>query len=361
MSENMPRTTPGFAKPDFPRNAWYASAWSHEVKRELMARKICNQNIVFFRRTDGKVAALADQCWHRLVPLSIGRLHGDRVACPYHGLEFDCSGRCTHMPSQETINPAARVRAYPCVERHRLVWLWMGDPALADPTLVPDIHQNDSPDWAGDGRRNHAPCNYKLIVDNLMDLTHETFVHSTSIGDRAVAEAPFDVTHGKDFVEVARWMLNIEPPPFWAAQYGKPGKVDRWQIIRFLPPSTIVIDVGVAKTGSGAPQGDRSQGVTGCVVNTMTPETDSTTHYFWSFQRNYRLEEQTLTNALREGVTNVFDEDGAIFKHQQRAIEENPDKTFYNLNIDQGAVWARRLIERMIDAESETAAHAAAE
>ena len=167
------------------------------------------------------------------------------------------------MPSQKTINPAARVRCYPAVERHRFVWVWPGDPALADPDTVPDLHWNDDPEWEGDGRLIHAECNYKLVVDNLMDLTHETFVHGSSIGQRSIAEVPFEVTHGPDFATVTRWMVDVEPPPFWKMQLewktGEPaGNVDRWQIIHFEAPSTVAIDVGVAPTGTGAPEGDRS-------------------------------------------------------------------------------------------------------
>ena len=131
------------------------------------------------------MAALEDACWHRLVPLSKGRLDGDTVVCGYHGLKYNAQGRCTFMPSQETINPSACVRAYPVVERHRFIWLWMGDPALADPALVPDMHWNDDPAWAGDGKTIHVKCDYRLVVDNLMDLTHETFVHGSSIGNDA--------------------------------------------------------------------------------------------------------------------------------------------------------------------------------
>jgi phenylpropionate dioxygenase-like ring-hydroxylating dioxygenase large terminal subunit len=232
------------------------------------------------------------------------------------------------------------------------VWLWMGDPALADPAKVPDLHWNQDPEWAGDGKTIHVKCDYRLIVDNLMDLTHETFVHSTSIGDQAVAEAPFDVTHGDRTATVTRWMIDIEPPPFWRAQLGKPGKVDRWQIIRFEAPCTIAIDVGVAPHGTGAPQGDRSRGVNGYVLNTITPETATTCHYHWAFARKYDLHNQRRTHELREGVARIFSEDYVILEAQQRAIDENPGRVFYNLNIDAGAMWARRLIDRMMAEET---------
>jgi vanillate O-demethylase monooxygenase subunit len=335
----------------FPVNAWYAAAYDVEVKRALFPRTICGTPVVLFRKQNGKAAALADTCWHRLLPLSKGELHGDNVICGYHGLEFDETGRCVYMPSQETINPSACVKSYPLEERHRFLWIWMGDPALADPAKIPDLHWNDDPEWASDGKVIRVKCDYRLVVDNLMDLTHETFVHGSSIGNRAVAEAPFTVTHSETTATVTRWMEGIDPPPFWSDQLRKPGKVDRWQIIHFQAPSTVAIDVGVAVAGTGAPQGDRSQGVNGFVLNTMTPETDSTCHYFWAFARNWDIGNQAWTHKLREAVAGVFREDEDILEAQQKAIEANPDHVFYNLNIDAGSMWARKLTERMIDGE----------
>ena len=210
--------------------------------------------------------------------------------------------------------------------------------------------------WAYGGGLDHIQADYRLVIDNLMDLTHETFVHGTSIGNRAVAEAPFVATHGDRSATVTRWMEGIEAPPFWAGQIrharGYVGAVDRWQIIRFEAPCTVAIDVGVAEAGTGAPRGDRSRGVNGYVINTITPETESTCHYFWAFARNYSLGEQRLTHELREGVARIFREDEVVLEAQQRSIDENPGRRFNNLHIDAGALWARRLIDRMIEAES---------
>jgi vanillate O-demethylase monooxygenase subunit len=264
------------------------------------------------------------------------------------------------MPSQERVLKHACVRSFPVIERHRFIWVWMGDPALADPTKVPDLHWNHDPLWIGDGNTIHAKCDYRLVVDNLMDLTHETFVHSSSIGNRAVAEAPFECTHDDKYVTVSRWMIDVEPPPFWAKQLGRPGKVDRWQIIRFEAPATITIDVGVAVAGTGAPQGDRSQGVNAFVLNTITPETDTTSHYFWAIVRNYRLDEQRVTTELRNGVTGIFREDEAILEAQQQALEDYPDRRMINLNIDAGGVWSRKFIQQMINDESANAGTQAA-
>ncbi|HUQ75227.1 MAG TPA: aromatic ring-hydroxylating dioxygenase subunit alpha [Burkholderiales bacterium] len=336
----------------FPLNAWYAAAWNHEVNaRGVLARTVCNEKIALWRRPDGAIAALEDACWHRRLPLSMGHVDADSVVCRYHGLAFDGSGRCTRMPSQDRISPSARVRAFPALEKHRLVWVWPGDPGRADEALVPDLHWNTDPEWEGDGATLFAKCDYRLLIDNLLDLTHETFVHATSIGHRAIAETAPATIHDERSVTVTRWMLDIDAPPFWRTQLGRPGNVDRWQIIRFEAPCSIVLDVGVALAGTGAPQGDRRHGVTGRVVNTITPETANTCMYFWTLVRNYRLRDQSLTTQLREANARIFEEDRAVVEAQQRTIDGAPEQPMHNLNIDAGSVWARRIIDSMSEKE----------
>ena len=141
-----------------------------------------NEPVVFFRREDGIPVALEDRCCHRRAPLSLGKLHGDIVECPYHGLRFDQTGACVRIPSQDRIPAAARVTAYPVVERNRWIWIWMGDPALADPDLIEDFHWIEDPDWGFGGDRLHLEGNYLLLVDNLLDTTHLTFIHPTTLG-----------------------------------------------------------------------------------------------------------------------------------------------------------------------------------
>jgi vanillate O-demethylase monooxygenase subunit len=196
-------------------NAWYAAGWDAEIKHALLPRTICGKHVVMYRKANGEVAALEDACWHRLVPLSRGRLDGDTLVCGYHGLKYNSQGPAPSCPRRK---PSTLPLACAPIRRSSGIWLWMGDPALADPALVPDMHWNDDPAWAGDGKTIHVKCDYRLVVDNLMDLTHETFVHGSSIGNEAVAEAPFDVTHGEKTVTVTRWMKGIEAPPFWARQ-----------------------------------------------------------------------------------------------------------------------------------------------
>ena len=353
--------------PNYPLDAWYAAAWGHEVGRALSKRTVCDTDIVLFRQQDGGVAALEDACWHRLMPLSLGTLEGDTVVCGYHGLRFNGAGRCTFMPAQKTINPAAGVRAFPTAERHRLIWIWPGDPARADPARIPDFHWNDGDEWVGEGGTFYdLKCDYRLVLDNLMDLTHETYVHAGSIGDEAITDTPFEVTHTGRTATVTRWMLGIHPPPFWAKHLDRPGELaDRWQVIHFEAPSTIAGDVGVALHGTGAPAGDRRQGVNGFFLAAITPATGTSCHYFWNFVRNFRREDTALTAALNvahvNGGNGVYDQDHFVLEAQQAAILKQPRAPFYHLNIDAGALWARRLIDQMIAAEQMPERSAAAE
>ena len=153
------------------------------------------------------------------------------------------------MPAQETINPSAMVPSYPVVERYRYLWVWPGDLTRADPDLIPDMHQMDDPEWAGDGLTIEAPCNYQLILDNLMDLTHETYVHQGSIGQAELMEAPIETHVDGDCVVVSRWMPDIDAPPFWRNALKKDGPVHRWQVCHFLAPSNVQ---------SGCEQGQKS-------------------------------------------------------------------------------------------------------
>ena len=318
--------------------------------------------MALYRTGDGRPVALADACWHRLAPLSMGKLVGsDEVQCPYHGLRYNSAGRCTAMPAQETVNPSAMVPSYPVVERYRYLWVWPGDITLADPDLVPDMHQMDDPEWAGDGLTIHAPCNYQLILDNLMDLTHEEFVHGSSIGQDELSESEFHTRVEDDgSVTVERWMLDVDAAAVLAQEHPRPVPGLRRAASTGGRSSTTTRPRRSASTsasrsaGTGAPEGDRSQGVNGYVMNTITPETERTSHYFWAFMRNYRLDSQLITTQLREGVHGVFAEDEAMLAAQQAAIDANPDHEFYSLNIDAGGMWVRRILDRMLEAEGRT-------
>src|SRR5690606_3798044 len=157
----------------WPLNCWYVAGFANEVGQGLLSRKLLDQSVIMWRMNSGRIAALADRCPHRLVPLSTGRLAGDHVECGYHGLRFDAAGACAFVPGQDSLPKAAPVRAFPVAERHALLWLWFGAPDLADENLIPDLHWMDAPGWRATAGYHHFKCDYRLINDNLLDLSHE--------------------------------------------------------------------------------------------------------------------------------------------------------------------------------------------
>ena len=340
----------------FPKNYWYVAAWDWEVRRqELFRRTICNVPIVFWRREDGVPAALEDRCCHRHVPLSGGKLRGDHVECPYHGLTYDCTGACVRVPSQKIIPDAARVRSFPVVERHHWIWVWMGDPALADPALIEDYHWNDDPDWRFKGERLALPGNYLLLVDNLLDLTHLQFVHLTTLGTAAITQFPIKVEREGHKVRVTRWIMDSPAPPFFqkAGGFAPDEPIDRWQIIEFTPPGVVRLDVGGARAGTGAREGDRSQGFTMRNLNVATPETDSTTHYFWGQAHDFGIHDRSITEMLFSQVHTAFLEDLTIIGAQQSNIDAfgSDLPAAVDFNQDSGGMQARRIVDQIIEAE----------
>ena len=329
----------------FIRNRWYVAGWDREVGRTPLARTICGEPVVIYRREDGTAVALEDACPHRLLPLSMGCVEGDGIRCGYHGLKVDHDGCAVDMPGQET-PPRLKAKAYPVVERYRFVWVWIGETERADPAVLPDLWFCEDPEWTFDGDVYPVKCDYRLLVDNLMDLSHETYVHPTSIGQQEITEAPIETRLEGERVVVERWMKNIDAPPFWRKFLGKPGPVDRWQVCHFMLPSAVAIEVGVAPAGTGAPEGDRSQGVEGVVINFMSPESETSCWYYWGMARKFGVEDAALTDQVRESQAGVFSEDVVVLEAQQKAIDMRPGARLVTLGIDAGGAHARRLIER---------------
>ena len=299
---------------------------------------------------------LEDACWHRQLPLSMGWLEGETLVCRYHGLGFDGKGQCTRMPSQDNLNPAAKVRSYPALDRYRYVWVWPGDPALADPALVPDMHWNDDPEWAGDGKTLLAKCDYRLFVDNLMDLTHESFVHITSIGSKHVAETPMTTTHSGRTVTSTRWMLDIDAPPFWRAQLGKPGNVDRWQIIHFEAPCTIVLDVGVAPGRHRCAQWRPLAGRQWPRAQFDHAGDRHDLHVFLVDDAQLQTARPVADLAVARSQCQHLPGGSGRGRGPAARSRERPDAPLRNLNIDAGSMRARKIIDDMIASETRIAA-----
>lgn len=333
----------------FLRNAWYVAALAEEITRAPLGRVLLEEPVVLFRNEKGAAIALEDRCSHRNFPLSKGRLIGDELQCGYHGLRFDCEGRCVGVPGQSHAPPNAAIRKYPLLERWGWIWLWMGDSAA--PTAEPiDFHWLDDPAWGAKAERLYIKCDYRLILDNLLDLSHLTFVHPGTIGSMDnIERAQISNDLGEESVTVTRWLRNIAPPPTYT-RAGFAGNIDRWQIIRFEPPAFVNLYAGAVD--AGAPPHVSGKGGIGLRnLNAITPETATTSHYFWAIAQDRAPADQAATNAIFDEIHRTFLEDWEVLETHQRANLRAGDAHCVNINSDAGPLHARRIIERMLAAQ----------
>jgi phenylpropionate dioxygenase-like ring-hydroxylating dioxygenase large terminal subunit len=328
----------------FLKNCWYVAAWHHEISAKTpLARTLLNEDVVFYRQTDGTPVALEDRCAHRRMPLSNGTVRGDALQCGYHGFTFDCTGQCISIPGQENIPGQAQIRSYPVVEKWRWIWIWMGEPELADEALIPDIWQNESPDWAvSEGDLIHLNGHYQLVVDNLMD---------GSLGTDDVADIPVETKRDGDAVFMIRWILDRPAAPIYADLGGFKGNVDRWQIMTSKPPAMVVVDMGSALTGTSAQDGDRSQGVELKSFNLITPETDQSCFYFYTHVRNFALADDRVGKRVKDLFRIAFLEDVEVIEAVQRGNQRFPETVKVDAAFDKAPLMARRVLERRVAEE----------
>ncbi|MEY2781389.1 MAG: Toluene-4-sulfonate monooxygenase system iron-sulfur subunit TsaM1 [Pseudomonadota bacterium] len=337
-------------------NTWYVACSLEELQsHQPLGRTICGKRMVFFRGAQDRVACVEDFCPHRGAPLSLGRVCNGELVCGYHGLVMGCEGKTVSMPGQR-VHAFPSVNAYPVVERYGFVWVWPGEAALADPALMPDLPFMESPDWAYGGGQYHIKADYRLMIDNLMDLTHETYVHASSIGQPEIDETPCKTQIEGQTVTTSRFMSGIQAPPFWQRAMQAQGldplaQVDRWQICRFTPPSHVLIEVGVALAGQGGIQAPDALKAHSIVVDFITPETATSHWYHWGMARRFQVEDRSLTHAIRDGQGKIFGEDLEMLERQQLNLNTYPDRKLLMLNIDAGGVQSRRIIDRLIQQE----------
>ncbi len=302
----------------FLQNSWYVGAWADELAAgALLGRTILGEPVLFYRSAQGAIAALEDRCCHRGLPLHHGQVLGEHVQCGYHGLVYD-----------------------------------------ADPAAIVRHPWHDDPEWAWTKDRYLVNANYQLINDNLMDLTHVGYVHTKTIGGtpEAHSNAETKTDRSGTGVKVSRWMLNSIPPPAYtqAVKFGKE-RVDRWMEIEFFPASVVRIHTGATDAGTGAYEGRREGGFGFMGLNAMTPETEHSTHYFWSGAHNFMVGKPEATQRLRKSLEVTFGEDKVVVESQYATLRANPDAPQISIASDAGMVAARKLIAELIDRERKAA------
>lgn len=333
------------------RNAWYVAAWDHELANKPLARTILGEGVVLFRTGDGKPAALADSCPHRRLPLSLGCVSGGGLRCGYHGMAFGADGRCLEIPGQQVIPPAAHVRAYPVEQRWGLIWIWMGDPGAADCATIIDVPHFHDPAWAVNrGPAMDVACHYQLMNDNLLDPSHVSYVHASSLGSADTVGIPVETEVGTDRVIVTRWIRDKPLAPFFAKRVAFTGPADRLQHYEVRMPAHAVIKDIVAPAGSGAPEGRLHQDVFLIdSYNFVTPVDADNCRYYWFQVRNYAAKDSAESAALTGDFIAAFGEDLVVLSAVHAGLQAQPSKL--DLATDLGSNQARRMLARLIKAE----------
>jgi len=317
-------------------NHWYLAAWSEDLAESPVARTICNISMVLYRGSNGEVVALRDRCPHRFAPLSMGKIVGDEIACPYHGLRFDGSGSCTFNPFGDP--PAqARVEAFPIAERDQMIWVWTGDPNQAAREDVPDYSDYMMPGLACIHQHFMLDGHIMLGVENLLDLTHATALHSTSF-----ASGPYN-----DFLKSRHraYFEDAELHACWDMHFD--GGVNNAQTT-WIAPGRMTISSTLDDKG-------RKLDPPWLQLHIYTPETETRTHYFTAERFDPQVESpKHMEERMRQFKELVFDrEDNPVVAAIQK---EMGDRDFFDMQpallvTDKACVMARRRYQKMLREE----------
>jgi phenylpropionate dioxygenase-like ring-hydroxylating dioxygenase large terminal subunit len=350
----------------FALDQWYVAAYGRDVVHEIVPRIVCGQPLVLWRTEGGRVVATSDRCVHRRFPLSEApsRLVGDTLVCGYHGFSYGPDGGCVAVPGQTRIPRTARLTSYPVAELDSFVWVWIGDPDLADPTQIPRAPWLDSVGFTVVSGMELLAARYSLLVDNLLDLSHETYLHGGYIGTPEVAETPITTEVDEDaaIVFVSRRIADAECPPFYANSTGISGRITRWQDIEFHAPCLYLLHSRVAPAGVlPAPDGSDPHGCHAEIVYAITPSTEGTTYDFWAVARDFARDDEEVSQYLHDSNRAVVLQDVAALDALERVLATEVDGyQELSVNIDAGGLAARRILARLIDRAGRASLDAAA-
>lgn len=338
----------------FIRNAWYVAAWADEIGDAPLARRICNEPVVLYRDAQKRVSALLDMCCHRGAPLHMGKVVQQGLQCGYHGLIFDRSGACVCVPGQDHILPRTHVRSFPVVEQDAFVWIWMGDPAKADPaTIVAWPYHNDRTNWPHKHTMYPIKAAAMLMIDNLMDLTHLGYVHTSTIGGNPSqhVEAKMETERTPRGLKFTRWMLNSVPPPTYVKAVGFQGRIDRCQQFEFIAPGSVLQWTGAGEVGVYRGGDTSDSKLQFRLFHGLTPETETSCFYFWSSANGFRQDDPTATQQLFDQVGAAFLEDKAVVEGQQARLAELGEGGLVDIVTDAARLHMRRTVQRLLAEE----------
>lgn len=330
----------------FLKNCWYVAGFPEEAGAKPFARTYLDEPVLIFRTEAGEVVAMDNRCPHRLASLDMGLRQGDVIQCRYHGLRFNAQGVCLGTPHTTDAPPRARLRVYPVVERHQILWIWMGDPELADPALIPDFSHLDHDQCGWFNGYIYVRGNYQLVVDNLLDLSHAEYLHPLLASEGWQTRNVQKIEQKGDSLYVTNIAHNDPMLPMLRRLRPDINPVGTWiQEERWDAPGVLVLNFEFESEGKKIvlPNG-----------HFLTPETSTTTHYMIRSGHYENKDSPEFTAAYKAGVIAIFEqEDVPVIEAQQRNIgdidlmEVEPAI----LKDDSAAIRARRLLAKKIRLE----------
>ena len=340
----------------FIRNAWYVAATAAEVGSvRPLARTLLGEKVVLYRTPQGLAVALQDRCCHRLAPLSLGDIEDGGLRCRYHGMKFDATGQCVEIPGQPDIPASMCVRSFRLEERHGFLWIWMGDASQADPALIVDCHWNNAEGWPTASGYIHYTANYQLIADNLLDFSHLTFVHRTTLANAAFPNARPEVVPFERGIRLYREILDCEPSPLHRMAGRFTGRVDFWNRQVWWLPSVFENWAGSAAAGGKGPAHERAGALHFRHFSLLTPETEKSTHYFWIHPCEFPHGDASLIDAVGQGITTAFAEDRDNIEEQQKVMDQFPEVKPRGLACDVALSRVRNMTQRLLAQEAAAA------
>lgn len=336
-------------------NTWYAAAFSDELGSTPLLRTLLEVPIAMYRGESGQAVALHDRCPHRFAPLHKGKVIGDALRCPYHGLQFGAGGACVHNPIGDgKIPKAAKATAYPLAERDGIVWMWWGD-APADETKIrrwpefAELAESDTPArFACVQGYIRVKGEYQLVADNLLDLSHAEFLHPYLANEGFNRRTQYSMEQQGNTVVARNWRPSEPISGLFAFAYGDdaPTHVDHLSLVYWEPPSTLRLEIGVTRPGQPREEGPRSY-----QAHLVTPETAHSCHYFWKWARDFKQEDGEFSKRLQASLQSAFEtEDGPMIEAQSQHMGGLPQEALKPvlLPTDSASLRARRVLQQLI-------------
>lgn len=329
---------------NYPRDCWYVAATSDEVGDGLTARRILDTSVVLFRLSDGSIAALEDRCAHRPYPLSAGHREGDLLVCGYHGCEYDATGRCVRVPSQDTPPAGAQVRAFPVAERGPFVWVWTGKPGaerLRLPPATPWLHDDS---WSSVGERRYVAANLLLLHEHYLDLTNVFAMHPELVPPGIEALPPLEEVEVSELsVSYVRELPKAPLAP-WEAEASGLDSVEsfgRKETGTFVTPGLHKQTYTI--TSSDGPELELVR------THAFTPESAGATHVFLQISWRGTAVSPDAGARLVSVFHEMADRDTAVLETMQRCLDEDAEpRRYVNVKADRAALRARKILESMV-------------